>query len=319
MANKIIGCGQYLPKKILTNAELVQMLDGNTSNEWIVSRTGINQRHVAGTSEYSSHMAFNASLEAIRDSGIEKDQIDLIVVCTTTPDNTFPSTATKLQGYLGLSSAVAFDIQAVCAGFVYGIHIVDSMMKSGNYETVLLVGVDKMSSILDWKDRSTSVLFGDGAGAVILRKDDSDSGVIDSLICSDGRYTDILYTDGGPGSNGNIGVVKMVGPEVFKHATQKLTDISMKMLEHASMTIEDIHYFIPHQANLRIIDYVASKLCIDESKVVRTVGKHANCSAASIPLALSDLKESGSLKKGDIILMAAIGAGLTWGAALIRY
>lgn len=318
MANNIIGCGLYLPKKILTNADMVEMLDGNTSEEWILSRTGINQRHIAAEGEFSSHMALNASLEAIKDAGIENQDIDLIVICTTTPDNTFPSTATKLQGYLGALTAVAFDIQAVCAGFVYGLHVVDSMMKSGNYKTALLVGVDKMSSILDFGDRSTSILFGDGAGAVVIRKEDSDAGIVGSIICSDGRYTDVLYTDGGAGSNGKAGVVKMSGQEVFKHATQKLTEISIKMLEEAGIKISDIDHFIPHQANIRIIDYVAGKLGIEDSKVVRTVGKHANCSAASIPLALSELKKSGKLKKGDVILVSAIGAGLTWGSAIIQ-
>lgn len=318
MANIIIGCGLYLPKKVLTNADIVEMLDGNTSDEWIVSRTGITERHIAEDDEYSSDMALNASLEAIKDANIDPKDIDLIVICTTTPDNTFPSTATKVQRGLGANSAVAFDVQAVCAGFIYGIHIVDSMMKSGNYNTALLVGVDKMSSILDFSDRSTSILFGDGAGAVILQKDNSESGILGSIICSDGRYTDILCTDGGVSSTQNAGVIKMSGPEVFKHATQKLTEISKQILDEVNMKISDVDYFIPHQANVRIIDYVASKLSIEDVKVVRTVDKHANCSAASIPLALAELKKSGKLKKGDIILMAAIGAGITWGASIIR-
>ncbi len=319
MASAIVGCGLYLPKRIVTNTDLVDIMQGNTSDEWITSRTGIKQRHIAEDGEYTSHMALKASLDAIGDSGIDKSKIDLIIVCTTTPDNSFPSVATKLQGYLGLGSVPAFDLQAVCAGFVYGMQVADSMMKGAGYKNVLLVGVDRMSSLLEWADRSTAVLFGDGAGAVILQNTPGDSGIIDSIIYADGAYSDILYTDGGVAISKTAGVIKMNGTEVFRHAVQKLSDVSAEMLERSKINISDIDYFVPHQANIRIIDNVATKLGIDDSKVVRTVERHANCSAASVPMALFELKKSGSLKKGDLILTAAIGAGLTWGAALFRW
>lgn len=319
MANSIVGCGLYLPSRIISNAELVDKMQGSTSEEWITSRTGIKQRHIAGSGEFSSHMALNASLAAIADSNIDKSAIDLIIVCTTTPDNSFPSTAAKLQGMLGLNSIPAFDLQAVCAGFIYGLHVADNMMHSSAYKTILLVGVDRMSSLLDWSDRSTSVLFGDGAGAVILQKTNDNSGIIDSLIYADGSHHDILYTDGGVSSSATSGVVKMVGGEVFRHAVQKLSDVSTEMLERSKLQITEIDYFIPHQANIRIIDNVATKLGIDADKVVKTVDHHANCSAASVPMALAELKNTGRLKKGDLILSAAIGAGLTWGAALFRW
>lgn len=319
MANTIVGCGLYLPKRIMTNMDLVDILQGNTSDEWITSRTGIKQRHIADDGEYTSHMALNAALGAIADSGISKADIDLIIVCTTTPDNSFPSVATKLQGYLGLKHVPAFDLQAVCAGFVYGMQVADSMMKGAGYKNVLLVGVDRMSSLLDWTDRSTAVLFGDGTGAVILQNTADDSGIIDSIIYADGAYSDILYTDGGVAMSKTAGVIKMNGAEVFRHAVQKLSDVSAEILERSKINISDIDYFVPHQANIRIINNVAAKLGIEDSKVVRTVDRHANCSAASVPMALFELKKSGRLKKGDLILTAAIGAGLTWGASLFRW
>ena len=319
MANTIVGCGLYLPKRIMTNMDLVDILLGNTSDEWITSRTGIKQRHIADDGEYTSHMALNAALGAIADSGISKADIDLIIVCTTTPDNSFPSVATKLQGYLGLKHVPAFDLQAVCAGFVYGMQVADSMMKGAGYKNVLLVGVDRMSSLLDWTDRSTAVLFGDGTGAVILQNTADDSGIIDSIIYADGAYSDILYTDGGVAMSKTAGVIKMNGAEVFRHAVQKLSDVSAEILERSKINISDIDYFVPHQANIRIINNVAAKLGIEDSKVVRTVDRHANCSAASVPMALFELKKSGRLKKGDLILTAAIGAGLTWGASLFRW
>lgn len=319
MASSIVGCGSYLPNRIITNAELVEMMQGNTSEEWITSRTGIKQRHIAASGEYSSHMALSASLAAIKDSGIDKAAIDLIIVCTTTPDNSFPSTAAKLQGMLSLGSIPAFDLQAVCAGFVYGLHVADSMMRSGCYKTILLVGVDRMSSLLDWNDRSTAVLFGDGAGAVILQKTDDDSGILGSIIYADGSNYDILYTNGGVASSSTSGVIKMSGGEVFRHAVQKLSDVSVEILGRYNLQVSEIDYFIPHQANIRIIDNVAIKLAIAPEKIIKTVDHHANCSAASVPLALAELKQSGRLRKGDLILSAAIGAGLTWGGALIRW
>lgn len=318
MGHFIAGCGLYLPKKCITNADLVKSLP-DTSDEWIVSRTGITQRHIADNDEYSSHLAFHAAKEAISNAKISKDEIDLIVVCTTTPDNSFPSTATKLQGYLNLNDVPSFDIQAACTGFVYGIEVVDLLMKSGKYNTVLLVGVDKMSSIVDWSDRTTAVLFGDGAGAVIIQKTTENYGIIGSKIYSDGSFKDILYTDGGVSSNQQTGVVKMLGREVFRNAVEKMSSSALDILKYYNIALSEIAYIIPHQANLRIIESVTKNLNIDQNKVIKTVDKHANCSAASIPMALHSLQQSGSINNGDIILTIAIGAGLTWGSNIIRW
>ncbi|MES2214627.1 MAG: beta-ketoacyl-ACP synthase III, partial [Pseudomonadota bacterium] len=286
---------------------------------WIRSRTGITKRHIASDGEYTSHMALAASLEAIKDANIDKSSIDLIIVCTTSPDNSFPSVATKLQGYLGLSSIPSFDLQAVCAGFVYGLHVADAMMKASGYNTVLLVGADLMSSLLNWQDRGTCILFGDGAGAVILKQESGSAGIISSKIYSDGNYVDILYTDGGVSMNGKAGVIKMQGSEVFKHAVEKMTSAASALLEESNLSLSDISYFVPHQANIRILDAIAKNLGIEDERVVKTVGEHANCSAASVPMALTTLKKSGKLKKGDIVMTIALGAGLTWGAGLIQW
>lgn len=317
MACKILGCGAYLPERIVTNSEL--SLSVETNDEWIRSRTGISQRHIASDIEYTSHLALKASIRAIEDAGIKAELIDLIVVCTTASDNSFPSTASKVQGYLGLKNIPSFDLQAVCSGFIYGLHIVDSLVRARKYKTVLLIGAEKMSSLLDWQDRSTCVLFGDGAGAVILQYTEDSSGIIDSSISSDGRYYDILYTDGGISMNGQSGKIRMKGPEVFRQAVEKMTEASATILQNNSMTVNDVNYFVPHQANIRIIDAVAQCLKLDPNKVVKTVDKHANCSAASIPLALAHLKSTVSINKGDILLFAAIGAGITWGAVLVRW
>lgn len=314
---KILGCGSYLPKRIVGNVDLEQLVD--TSDEWIKSRTGISQRHIAAPDEYASHLALKATQDALNDANLSASVIDLIIVCTTTPDNSFPSTATKLQGYLALDNIPSFDIQAVCCGFIYGLQVADSLMKSGKYNTILLVGSEKMSSLVDWTDRHTCVLFGDGAGAVIMQSTAGLPGIIDSKIYSDGRFYDVLYTDGGVSQNGQSGKVKMLGPSLFKHAVEKMSESVMEILQVNNMTPNDIDYFIPHQANIRIIDSMAERLKFSQDKIVKTVATHANCSAASIPLALSDLKSSGNLKKGDIILFTAIGAGLTWGSALIRW
>lgn len=317
MACKILGCGAYLPERIVSNAELSLSVD--TSDEWIHSRTGILQRHIASDDEYTSHLAVKASQNAIDDAGIKASSIDLIITCTTTPDNSFPSTASKLQGYLGLGNVPSFDLQAVCSGFIYGLHVADSLIKSRKYKTILLVGAEKMSSLIDWSDRTTCILFGDGAGAVILQYSDDNSGIIDSNIYSDGRYHDILYTDGGVSSNGKSGKIKMKGREVFRHAVEKMSKSAEDILHNNNFTIDDVNHFIPHQANIRIIDAVVERLRIKPSKVVKMVAKHANCSAASIPLALASLKSCGNIKKGDILLFTAIGAGVTWGTALIKW
>lgn len=317
MACKILGCGAYLPERIVSNAELSLSVD--TNDEWIRSRTGILQRHIAGNDEYTSHLALKASQNALDDAGLEASSIDLIITCTTTPDNSFPSTASKLQGYLGLSNVPSFDLQAVCSGFVYGLHVADSLMKSRKYKTILLVGAEKMSSLLDWSDRTTCILFGDGAGTIILQYSEDSSGIIDSNIYSDGRYFDILYTDGGVSTDGKSGKIKMKGQEVFRHAVEKISKSAEDILHNNNFTIDDVNYFIPHQANIRIIDAVIERLKINPSKVVKTVAEHANCSAASIPLALASLKSYTNIKKGDILLFTAIGAGITWGSVLIRW
>jgi len=317
MTCKILGCGAYLPQHVVSNAELSLSID--TNDEWIRSRTGILQRHIAGDGECTSHLAFKASQNAIKDAGIEASSIDLIIICTTTPDNSFPSTASKLQGYLGLNNIPSFDLQAVCSGFIYGLHVADSLIKTGRYKTILIVGAEKMSSLLDWQDRTTCILFGDGAGAVILQHSDDNSGIIDSNIYSDGRYYDILYTDGGVSTNGKSGVIKMEGRAVFKHAVEKMSESSEEILRNNNFTIHDVDYLIPHQANIRIIDAVVERLKINPNKVVKTVAEHANCSAASIPLALSSLKSYDTFKKGDILLLTAIGAGITWGSVLIKW
>lgn len=319
MASKIIGTGGYLPEQIVTNLDLEQSID--TSDEWIRSRTGITQRHIAADDEFTSHLGYKAALNAINNAGISKDEIDLIITCTNTPDTTFPSTANKIHNYLdfGSKKVPSFDMQAICAGFVYGLQVADSMIKSGKYKTVLLICADKMSSILDWQDRKTCVLFGDGAGAIILQASESDSGIIDCDIFSDGSLCDILYTDGGVSSTGKSGVVQMAGQEVFKHATQKMSISVQNILAKNSMALDEITYFIPHQANLRIINNIINQFNIDPNKVVVTVDKHANCSAASIPLALSQLELTKSLKSGDILLFTAFGAGATWGSAIVRW
>lgn len=318
MASRIIGCGGYLPSKIVTNADLEKTID--TSDEWIKSRTGIGQRHIAANDEYSSHMAYKAANAAIKDANIDPNDIDLIIACTNTPDNSFPSVANKLQGYLNLGEIPSFDIQAICSGFIYGAQVADNMIKSGKYKTILLVCSEKMSSLLDWQDRSTCVLFGDGAGAIILRQDDdSDSGIIDSDIYSDGSMYNILHTDGGVSMNGRSGKIQMKGSEVFKKAVEKMSESVNLILKSNNLNINDIDYLVPHQANQRIINSIANKFNINEEKLIVTIEKHANCSAASIPLALSELKSTKGIERGKLILFTAFGAGTTWGSILVRW
>lgn len=317
MTCKIIGCGGYLPPKIVSNDELAKFVD--TNDEWIRTRTGISQRHMADNLEYTSHLALKSAEYAIKDAGIKSSDINLIITCTTTPDNSFPSVATKLQGYLGLTNIPSFDLQAVCAGFVYGLQVANSLILSGKYKTILLVGAEKMTSLLDWDDRATCVLFGDGAGSVILQHSNEDSGVIDSNIFSSGADYEILYTNGGVSMSGNSGKIIMQGQKLFRLAPLKMQQSIEELLHNNQFTINDIDYFVPHQANIRIINKLAELLNIEEHKIVKTVEKHANCSAASIPLALNTLKSSGKIKQGDIILFSAIGAGLTWGSALVRW
>ena len=317
--SKIIGVGSYLPGQPISNHDLAKIVP-EVDSDWIESRTGILQRHFAAQDEFTSHMAIKAALLAITDAQISPNDIDLIIVATTTPDNSFPSVATKVHAALGITKQIpSFDMQAVCAGFVYGIETAENFINSGKYKTALLIGADRMSSVLDMSKRNCSVLFGDGAGAMIITKSNNTSQIIASKIYSDGSLTDILYTDGGVGSTGSGGFVQMNGREVFRHAIEKMSSSIEEILTECGVGIDEVNFLIPHQANVRIIDGIATKLNFPDDKIIKTVAKHANCSAASIPLALDELKKSDRLHRGDLIVMTALGAGLTWGSVLIRY
>lgn len=314
----IIGTGSYLPEKILTNSDLEKFVD--TNDEWIISRTGIKQRHIAADGEATSDMATEAAKGAIKQAGIEPEEVDLVIVATTTPDKTFPSTAVCVQAALGIKNGAAFDVQAVCSGFVYAMSVADNFIKTGQVKTALVIGADKMTSILDWQDRNTCVLFGDGAGAVILQASDEEGrGVLSTNLYSDGTYKDILDTDGGVSSNGNVGKLRMQGKEVFKHAVAKMSGCVKSALKERGLSVADIDVFVPHQANIRILDMVAKKLRLPDGKVLSTLDKHANTSAASIPLAIADAEREGRFKKGDLVVLTALGGGLTWGSCLIRW
>ncbi|MFV9876087.1 MAG: beta-ketoacyl-ACP synthase III [Rickettsiales endosymbiont of Dermacentor nuttalli] len=323
MQNKIksiiTGSGSYLPNKLVTNDELSKIVD--TNDIWITERTGIKKRHLVSKGELTSDLALNAAKQAINTSGLLLEEIDLIIVATTTPDNTFPSTATKLQAALGIRHGAAFDIQAVCAGFIYALSVADSMIKTLQARNALVVGAETMSSLLDWQDRSTCVLFGDGAGAVVLSANDLDDsgGIISTKLYSDGTYNDILYTDGGVASTGESGKIRMLGREVFKHAVTKMADSILNILSEENLSVENIDLLIPHQANIRIIESLATKLSFPLDKVITTVSEHANTSAASIPLALNHALSSHRINKGNLVLLVAIGAGLTWGVSLIKW
>lgn len=318
----IEGCGFYLPQKVVTNDDLSKILD--TSDEWIVKRTGIKCRHIASDTEGSLNMAHKASLDVFQNSSIKPDDIDAIIVATTTPEKVFPSTACLLQNLLGIKNAICFDMQAACSGFIYAVNIADSLIKSGSAKNILVIGVDKMSSLLDWQDRSTAVLFGDGAGAIIVRaKTDSDnntiyknSGIIDGACFSDASLSDILYTEK---NENNCHIIKMNGKEVFKAAVSNLTQMTLDLLKKNNLTADDISLVIPHQANYRILLPIAENCGIDISKFVITLTDHSNTSAASIPLAFGSITKRNLIKRGDIILMEGVGAGFTWGYSLFRY
>ncbi|MBU4568421.1 MAG: ketoacyl-ACP synthase III [Alphaproteobacteria bacterium] len=317
----VLGCGSYLPERILTNAELAAKVD--TSDEWIVQRTGIRQRHIAAEGEFTSHLAIKAALAAIAHAGIDAQSIDLIVLATSTPDNTFPATAVSVQNALGIHHGAAFDLQAVCSGFVFALATADNFLKAGAFKRALVIGAETFSRILDWTDRGTCVLFGDGAGAIILDAqqeagDATDRGVLTTHLRSDGRHKAKLYVDGGPSSTQTVGYLRMEGREVFKHAVGMITDVIVDAFKATGATAESIDWFVPHQANKRILDGVAKKLNIPESKVIITVDQHANTSAASIPLALDHAVRSGRAKPGDLILSEAMGGGFSWGASLFR-
>lgn len=317
-----IGIGHYLPKRVFENAEFEEWLD--TNDEWIQARTGIERRHFAAEGELTSDLAYEAALDAIKDANIEASDIDAIVLATSTPDQTFPSTATKLQAKLGIKNAFAFDLQAVCAGFAYALTTANSLILSGQAKRILVIGAETFSRIMDWEDRTTCVLFGDGAGALILEAQEGtdssdDRGVLSCDLNSDGQYNDILYVDGGVSSTQTTGVLKMEGKEVFKHAVAKLASSGETALEKTNLTSEDVSWIVPHQANLRIIKSTAKKMNVPMDRVVVTVQDHGNTSAASIPLALSVASKRGQIKRNDLILTEAIGGGLAWGAIVLRW
>ena len=318
----VLGCGSYLPERILTNAELASRID--TSDEWIVQRTGIRERHVAAEGEFTSHLAIKAARAALHHARLDAQAIDLIVLATSTPDNTFPATAVAVQEGLGINHGAAFDLQAVCSGFVFALATADNFLRAGTYKRALVIGAETFSRILDWNDRGTCVLFGDGAGAVVLEAQtepgkSSDRGVLTTHLRSDGRHKSKLYVDGGPSSTQTVGLLRMEGREVFKHAVGMITDVIVDAFNATGLTAEDIDWFIPHQANKRIIDASAHKLHIAPQKVVLTVDLHGNTSAASIPLALAVAVKDGRVKKGDLVLFEAMGGGFTWGSALVRW
>ena len=318
----VLGCGSYLPERVLTNAELASRID--TSDDWIVQRTGISERHIAADDEFTSHLAINAARAALADAKIDPQSIDLIVLATSTPDNTFPATAVAVQHGLGINHGVAFDLQAVCSGFVFALTTADNFLRAGAHKRALVIGAETFSRILDWNDRGTCVLFGDGAGAVVLEAQQhsgttDDPGVLTTHLRSDGRHKSKLFVDGGPGSTKTVGHLRMEGREVFKHAVGMITDVIVDAFNATGFTADDITWFIPHQANKRIIDASAHKLHIAPQKVVLTVDKHGNTSAASIPLALSVAVRDGRVKKGDLVLFEAMGGGFTWGSALVRW
>ena len=317
--SKIIGVGSYLPERIVTNDDLSKNID--TDDKWISERTGIKERRIANDSETTSSLGIEAAKKAIINADITKDDIDLIILATATPDNTFPATATSIQAGLGIKSGYAYDVQAVCSGFVFALEIADNSLRLGKSKNALVIGSETFSRILDWKDRSTCVLFGDGAGAVVLQATNSDSsrGILSNHLHSDGNYKDMLYVDGGPSTSNNVGFLRMDGSGVFKHAVKNISGSILEALEQNNITIDDIDWFIPHQANSRILDAVAKKVGLKSEKIIVTVDKHANTSAASIPLALNEAVELGKINEGDIVLLAAMGGGFTWGSSLIRW
>ncbi len=316
------GIGSYLPKRILTNNDLAKIVE--TNDEWIAQRTGIRERHVAEKGEQTSDLAFEAARAAVDNAGMPADSIDLIILATATPDQTFPATAVTVQERLGIQGGVAFDLQAVCSGFVFALATADNFIRSGQANRVLVIGAETFSRILDWEDRTTCVLFGDGAGAVVLEASaaterNGDRGVLSTSLRSDGRFRDKLYVDGGPSSTGTVGHLRMEGREVFRHAVGLVSDVISGALDGAGVKPEEVDWFVPHQANRRIIDATARKFGWPEEKVVVTIDRHGNTSAASIPLALDEACRDGRIRQGDLVMLEAMGGGFTWGAALVRW
>jgi 3-oxoacyl-[acyl-carrier-protein] synthase-3 len=322
MRSVVLGCGSYLPSRVLTNADLAKKVA--TSDEWIAQRTGIRERRIAADGELTSDLAIHAAQAALANAKIDAQSIDLIVLATSTPDNTFPASAVTVQAGLGINHGAAFDLQAVCSGFVYALATTDALLRTGTFKRALVIGAETFSRLLDWTDRTTCVLFGDGAGALIMELEPQpgardDRGILVSRLRSDGRYKSKLFVDGGPSSTGTVGHLRMEGREVFRHAVTMITDVVEDAFEMTGYTAADVDWFVPHQANKRIIDASAIKLGIDPSKVVITVDRHGNTSAASIPLALSVAVSDGRIKRGDLLLLEAMGGGFTWGAALLRW
>ena len=313
----VLGVGSALPKRKVTNDELAEQVD--TSDQWIVERTGIRSRYVAGEDETTASLATDAARRALDHAGIAATDIDLIVLATATPDQTFPSSATKVQAALGIGDCIAFDVHAVCTGFLYALSVADSMLRSGNAKKALVIGAETFSRILDWEDRATCVLFGDGAGALVLAAEEGERGILATKLHADGRHNDLLFVDGGPSTTGTVGKLRMKGREVFRHAVVNLADVLNEVLVEAGLSAADVDWVVPHQANARILDATARKLGLPAEKVVVTVDEHANTSAASVPLALDTAVRDGRIKQGDIVVLEAMGGGFTWGAAALRY
>jgi 3-oxoacyl-[acyl-carrier-protein] synthase-3 len=313
----VAGLGSALPKRRVTNDELAQSVD--TSDEWIVERTGIRSRFIASDGETTGSLATEAARRALEHAGIDAGEIDLIVLATATPDQTFPSTATKVQAALGVNDCIAFDVHAVCTGFLYALSVADAMLRAGSANKALVIGAETFSRILDWEDRATCVLFGDGAGALVLSAEETDGGILSTKLHADGRHNDLLFVDGGPSTTGTVGKLRMKGREVFRHAVINLAEVLNEVLESAGLTAADVDWVVPHQANARILDATAKKLGLPSEKVVVTVDRHANTSAASVPLAFDTAVKDGRIKRGDVVVLEAMGGGFTWGAAALRY
>ncbi len=313
----IKGTGSALPRTRVSNAELAERVD--TNDEWIVERTGIRFRYIAEDDETTSSLAIEAAEKAVQAAGLNGADIDLVIVATATPDQTFPATATIVQDALGCNGCVAFDIAAVCSGFLYALSVADSMIRVGSARNALVIGAETFSRILDWEDRGTCVLFGDGAGAIVLAGENSERGVLATRLHADGAHNQLLYVDGGPGTTGTVGKLRMKGREVFRHAVVNLTSVLKEVLDEAGESIDNVDWVVPHQANARILDATARKLNLAPEKVIKTVDMHANTSAASVPLALDTAVRDGRIKVGDLLVLEAMGGGFTWGASVIRY
>jgi 3-oxoacyl-[acyl-carrier-protein] synthase III len=312
----ILGTGSALPKRRVSNEELAQTVD--TSDSWIVERTGIRFRHIAGDDETTATLGTDAARKALEAAGLGSESVDLIILATATPDQTFPASATKIQAALGINDCIAFDVAAVCSGFLYALSVADAMLKTGAAKTALVIGAETFSRILDWEDRATCVLFGDGAGAVVLQTQDGERGILSSQLHADGRHNQLLYVDGGPSTTGTVGKVRMRGSEVFRHAVTNLAAVLREVLVLANLSVSDIDWVVPHQANARILDATARKLSLSPEQVIVTVDQHANTSAASVPLALDQAVRDGRILSGQIVVLEAMGGGFTWGASVVR-